>query len=42
MYIARRVIYRARFLTERWMDRNAFLLGVILGGGVTTLVLLLH
>jgi hypothetical protein len=42
MFIARRVIYRARVLTERWVDRNAFLVGLILGGTVTTLVLLLH
>jgi hypothetical protein len=42
MSIARRVVIRAKVLTDRWVQRNAFVLGLTAGGMLTTLVLLIH
>jgi hypothetical protein len=38
----RRVVYRAAVLTERWLHRNAFLVGALAGCTLTLLVLLAH
>jgi hypothetical protein len=42
MHVWRRVLYRAQVLTEDWVHRNAFTLGLMFGGGLTLLVLVLH
>jgi hypothetical protein len=42
MHLWRRVFYRAQVLTETWVHQNAFVLGVLFGGGLTLLVLFAH
>jgi hypothetical protein len=42
MFMVRRVAYRARILTQDWIHRNAFLLGLTSGATLTVLVLLVH
>jgi hypothetical protein len=38
----KRVVYRARILTDRWVQHNAFTLGLVFGGALTLLVILVH
>ena len=42
MFLWKRVVYRARILTDHWVQRNAFILGLFVGGGLTLLVLIVH
>jgi len=37
-----RVLCRARILTDRWVQRNAFVLGVFVGGSLTLFVIFVH
>lgn len=42
MFLWKRVVYRARILIDHWVQRNAFMLGLVFGGAVTLLVILVH
>jgi len=42
MPLLTRVVYRARILVDGWAQRNAFMLGLLVGGGLTLLVLFVH
>ncbi len=42
MFLAQRVLHRAKVLTGHWLHSNAFMAGLIFGGTVTTVVLLVH
>ena len=42
MFMARRIVYRATVLTERWLHANAFMIGMFAGCTMTLLVLLAH
>jgi hypothetical protein len=42
MLLVRRIAYRATVLTERWLHKNAFVVGLLAGGTFTVLILLAH
>lgn len=42
MEIWRRVLYRAGVLTEDWVHRNAFTVGLLFGGSLTLLLIIVH
>jgi hypothetical protein len=42
MHLWRRVLYRARVLTDRWVQKHAFELGIAFGGSVALLLILVH
>jgi len=35
-------MYRSQVLTENWMHRNAFAVGLLFGAGLTLLVIFVH
>jgi dienelactone hydrolase len=42
MQLWRRVLYRARVLTQQWIQHNAFVLGMCFGGTLTLVLILVH
>lgn len=42
MILWTRILYRARILTDHWIQRNAFTLGLFVGGGLTLLLFFVH
>lgn len=42
MFLIGRIAYRARVLSENWVHKNAFTLGLLAGSAVTTVLILAH
>jgi hypothetical protein len=42
MHLSSRVLYRARALTNRWVQKNAFTMGILFGSSLAALLILMH